>query len=218
LHKSVGKVRLVEVRAEGDVFCAGLDKDLSEDDEQVQQMLFLFSMLPMPVLGIVEGAVSNLGLAFCSTFDLLVADSQKAKFSFEGLSLEKCGVFAGNRCGQKTVAELAKNSAVLSAEDARKAKLVTTVCNSREELNEAVKMTCDKVSLTGPNGVAVQKFFVTKMCSQPMNLERMKFLAGHISTRQADPEFQDSIMGIMDKNHKPRFCRTEEDMVKPYGW
>jgi len=217
LHRSIGKVRLVEVRAHGDSFCLGLDKDLSEDDEQVQQMLFLFSMLPMPVLGVVEGPVAGIGLALCSTFDLLAADAQKATFAFRGVLPEKCGVFACNRCGDKKVSELVQSKAVLSAEQACLANLSTHVFRSKEELGEMVRKICAKVSLTGPNGVAVQKFFVQKMCTQPLNLERMKFLSGHISSRQMDPEFPDAIAGIIDKNHKPRYCRSAEDMVKPYG-
>jgi len=201
LHKSIGKVRLVEVRAQGDTFCAGLDKDLSEDDAQVQQMLFLFFMQPMPVLCIVEGPVSGVGLALCSTFDLLAADAAKAAFHFEGQTTEKCGVFLGNRCRENLkVAELAQKKAVLNADKAREAKLVTHVFRNAEESVEIVKKYCEKVSLTGPNGVAVQKFFTTKVCTEPMNVERMRALSGHISTRQMDPEFPDAIAGILDKS------------------
>lgn len=219
LHKSIGKVRLVEVRAHGDTFCAGLDKDLSEDDAQVQQMLFLFSMLPTPVVGIVEGHVAGFGIALCSAFDLLAADSGKAMFAFGGVNPDKCGLLACNRCGEKQVRDLVDGSeGKLNAEKAYQVKLVTQIFRSKEECSEIVKEICDKVSLTGPNGVAVQKYFVQKMCTAPMTLERMKSLAGHISTRQMDPEFSDAIRGIMDKNHKPRYCKTEEDQVKPYGY
>jgi enoyl-CoA hydratase len=220
LHKSIGRVRLVEVRAQGDgAFCAGLDDDLSEDDAQVQQMLFLFSMLPMPVLGIVEGPVSGIGIALCSTFDLLAADSKKASFSFEGLKFDddKCGVFLHNRCGEK--AKDLGNVSAMNAEEARQAKLVTSVFQTKEDLSEVVASICDKVSLTGPNGVAVQKFFTNKMCyyGASMDLQKMQTLSGHISTRQVDPEFADAIAGIMDKNHKPRYC-NEDLAVKPFGW
>lgn len=218
LHRSIGKVRLVEVHAKGDVFCSGLDKDLSENSAQVQQMLFLFSMLPMPVLGVVQGRVSGLGVALCSTFDLMAVDAQKAKFNFSGLALDKSGIFTINRIGEKQAGELVKKKTELDAAKAREVKLATDVFHGKQELANKVKEICAKVSLTGPNGVAVQKYFVQKVAADDLTLDTMYSLAGHIGSRQIDPEFNDAIMGIMDRSHKPRYCKTDADILKPYGY
>merc|ERR1711871_917315 len=156
--------------------------------------------------------------AICSTFDVLAVDAEKAKFSFDGLALEKSGLFVANRCGDQKVAEFVKQRAVLEAEAAKMAKLASMVFQSHEELNTFIEELCAKVPLTGPNGVAVLKFFVAKFCSDSLTVHRMRDLAGHIASRQEDPEFEDAIAGILDKSHKPRYCRSDEDIVRPYGW
>merc|ERR1719460_1957170 len=77
LHKGFTSVRMLEVKADGDVFCSGLDKSLKDDDEQVQRLLFLFDMLPMVTVGIVQGPASGFGVALCATFDHICMDANK---------------------------------------------------------------------------------------------------------------------------------------------
>jgi len=115
LHKSVGKVRLLCIYAEGGSFCSGLGDDEPPGDEQLQQMLFLFWMLPMYVMGFVEGKVSGQGLAFCSTFDAVIAKSS-AKFDFAGLTAQNGGEFVSARIGKPDLEDLVRSRAKKTAE------------------------------------------------------------------------------------------------------
>jgi enoyl-CoA hydratase/carnithine racemase len=218
LHKSASsQVRLLEVRAEGGAFCNGLDPQLANDDEQVQRMLFLFNMLPMPVLGIIQGRVSGFGLALCSTFDMIWADAQHAAFSFDSLALQNSGLYVVNRFRSSAVVEeMVAKRTTLSAKQAYDNIFITSVFGDLQELELMIRELCEKVSLTGPNGVSQQKPFIHMFSSVPTQLGLLHSLCGHVASRMVDPEFNDSLEGIGNSKHQPRFCQNDM-LVKPFN-
>merc|ERR1712232_1534956 len=142
-------------------------------------------MLPMPVLGIIQGSVSGFGVALCSTFDLVFADSATANFNFEGLGVES-GTYVANRFRSVSKVEaLVSSKTTLSAEEAYGMLLATQIFSGDQELKQKVEEVCQKVSITGPNGVAQQKRYVQKLSMVPITAEQLALLAGHIGYRTA---------------------------------
>merc|ERR1712050_116569 len=175
------------------------------------QMLFLFNMLPMPVLGIIEGSVSGFGIALSSTFDLIWADKERAPFKFAGLTVASSGLYTVNRFRSVAkVQDLVDRKVTMSAQEAFEAHLITSVFSSELELAEKMKELCGKISTTGPNGVAQQKRYIQKVATTHTNLDKLSSLSAHIGWRQVfDPEFIDAITSIGNPNHKPRYCQKD---------
>mmetsp|Transcript_61245 Transcript_61245/g.189772 ORF Transcript_61245/g.189772 Transcript_61245/m.189772 type:complete len:278 (-) Transcript_61245:133-966(-) len=212
LHKSVGKVRLVCMYAEGSSFCSGLGDDVPADDEELQQMLFLFWMLPMYVMGVVEGKVSGLGVALCSTLDAVIARTS-AKFDFTGLTAKNGGEFVSARIGTPALEELVHSGAKKTAEEALGMNLVFKVMKSKQEVQDHVAYVCDRLSQCAPNAVAESKAVLQTVGSSTIDLAMLSFMSRHIAKRNADPEFADAILAITVPTHKPAFNRHEHSGV-----
>jgi len=214
LHKSVGKVRLVCVRAEGSAFCSGLEQSLPAADEQLQQMLFLFWMLPMYVLGFVEGKVSGHGIALCSTFDA-VAATMPVVFDFEGLTPDLGGEFVSARIGAASLKELVGNGAKKTAGEAKELGIVSKACSGRPQMTEHLEYVCDRLSQCAPNAVADSKAALQTVGSTTVDMSILKFMSTHIAKRNLDPEFNDAILAISLPTHKPAYNRHEHNAVLP---
>jgi len=210
LHGSVGKVRLVCVHASGDVFCSGLDKSLSSDDEQLHRMLFLFWMLPMYVVGVVKGEVSGLGHALCCTFDMLVAEESRALFDFSGLQLECGGEYVVPRVGTSKIEQLINMREKQSASQAEELSIVHHVYSTKVELDEFLENLCRKISNTAPNAVAESKVYQQTVGSSTIDIGVLGFMCRHITKRMSDPEFQDALAQITVPMYKAKFNRDSD--------
>jgi enoyl-CoA hydratase/carnithine racemase len=176
-------------------------------------MLFLFDMLPMPVLGLVSGRVAGFGLALCSTFDMIWADNEHASFSFQGLAPQSSGLYVSNRFRSSSkVEEMIKSSTILNANQAYESRFITATYDDSQVLDRMLRELCSKVSLTGPNGVAQQKAFIKSMSSVPLHIDSLTPLCAHIANRMLDPEFADSIQGVADPSHQPRYCQKDMEV------
>jgi len=220
LHRSVGKVRLICIQAEGDVFCSGLgdsrapDDAVSAEDEQLQQMLFLFWMLPMYVMGFVEGKVTGHGIAWTSTFDAL-AVKNSAEFDFTGLTVDRGGEFVAYRTGLPVLEELCNKGGTRSAEEVRCFGLATMTYRGEQDRREHIESVCEKVCSCAPNAVADSKAALQVVGSQTVDMSVLEFMSLHVAKRNIDPEFNDAIMAISMPTHKPAFNRHEHNSVVP---
>lgn len=214
LHRSVGRVRLVCVHAAGDIFCAGLHESTPVDCLRLQHMLFLFQMLPMYVLGVVEGEVNGLGVALCSTFDAL-AMKHTGHFNFQGLTAHYGGEFVAARIGAPLLEELCEKGAQKTAAEALALGLASYVFQDQQGLKAHIEKICQQVSECAPNAVAEAKPFLHQVGTATMDLSMLHTMSRHIARRQMDPEFKDSITAISVEGHRPIYNRYEWSKVAP---
>jgi len=211
LHRSVGKVRLLHVQMpskQGDGCLSTLVPPALAD--RFREVLALFHMLPMFVLGTLRGQVSGSGLVLCSTFDAVV--TVQASFDFSSLSLDFPGV-TDFLCPRLNQVVLPSSEIPLSAVQAKELGLVYEALHSEEQLQDLFARICSKLSECAPNAVAQSKAFIQKIGSTPMEPKVLGELACHIAQRMQDPEFQDSIRQIVHKGHLPAHMRPANRVV-----
>jgi len=213
LHHSVGKIRLVCVQADGDFFCSGLDKSLSADDEQLHQMLFLMYMLPMYVLGVVDGQVAGLGVALCCTFDALAVSKKAAMLDFSGLTPDHGGEYVTARIGTEKLKELSGSQAKKSADELLTMQIASYVYDGKKDLDSHIASLCDQASQCAPNAVAQSKSYQQNVGTKAFDKGMLQRIAEHVGNRMVDPEFLDSITAVADPTHKPAYRKTEDNMV-----
>lgn len=217
LHKSAGKVRLLEIRATGDFFCSGLDKNASLDPEQLQRLLFLFYMIPMCTVCIIEGKVVGFGNAFSSVCDQVYASTSQATFNYSGVKEDKYCEFLKDRLGASALEELLTNAGKTNTtKEMADLNFTTGTFNDQMELSTSLDTLYEKVRLTTPNGVAEQKNFIAKVCTTPINTSVLDAMADHIASRQAyDTEMQESLKQIFDKDYVPLYARSQVSASPP---
>ena len=162
------EARVVILRANGPVFCAG--HDLSEmvgRDPEFYRRLFdgctelmtTIQAIPQPVIAEVHGIATAAGCQLVATCDLVVA-AEEARFATPGVRI---GLFCSTpmvalsrSVGQKKAMEMLLTGDFISAEEARAEGLVNRVVSS-EELGNASRKLAEKIAEASPLVVGVGK-------------------------------------------------------------
>ena len=215
-------VRVVVLRGNGPVFCAGGDLnwmkkavDYSYDDNigdtrKLAQMFARVNEFPKPVVCVVQGAAIGGGVGIVSVCDIAIA-TEGAVFSFAEVRLgvvPACiGPFVVAKVGASRAREL-----FLSADrfDARKALaigLVHEVVPDDAALDKAVERVVGNILQCGPNALAVAKRLVHELswperrASQPDCLE---YVAKTLADLRASAEGQEGVRAFLEKR-KPKW-------------
>jgi enoyl-CoA hydratase/carnithine racemase len=207
LHRSIGRVRLVVLQADGPNFCAGLDKSLAADDKQLHRMLFLLYMLPMYVMVEVQGKASGLGAVLALACDRIIMMSS-ATYDFKGLTPSLGGEYISNWVGPAKLKELAAG-APLTAEAAKEMHLAYSVASSAKDVEEEMATVCELTTYTAPNAVAEEKGFVQQLAGANVNFDTLWSISAHVAYRNMDPEFDDAIGAVIDPDHKPHYRKDD---------
>ncbi|CAE8596207.1 unnamed protein product [Polarella glacialis] len=212
LHKSVGKVRLVCIHLESLPTCTGCFSDIGSDcpKEALDQALFLLQMLPFPVVGIVAGKMTGLGVLMCATFDQMLAD-KAATFAFAGLSScsSLCADFLAPRLSEETLKQLVEEGPLKTATEMKALGLVSAVVALKSDLESVLERVCERVSSCAPNAVAQSKAFLHQVGTCTMDLSVLRSMSRHLA------RFADSIRAISEKDHRPAYNRHPHSRVIP---
>jgi isohexenylglutaconyl-CoA hydratase len=212
LHKSKGKVRVVVIKAEGENFCAGLAASLAADDTKLQKLLFLMHMLPMYVVGVVQGKAAGLGVTLACLCDRVVMMSS-ATFSFAGLAPSQGGEYVVARIGTAKLKELASGSSAMTAETAKEMGLAWTLAKGAEDVEAEIAKVCEMATQCAPNAVAESKGFLQRLGGANIVYDSLVSFCEHIANRNQDPEFDDAIAAVMDPDHKPHYRKDNTFQV-----
>jgi enoyl-CoA hydratase len=134
------EVRLVLVRANGPVFCAGADlkerKGMSADEVRARRLAAFaaygaLESLPMPVIGVVQGPAIGSGAEIAACCDFVVATPQASFATPEAL----WGTVGATQrlpriLGKQLAKDMMFTGRKLNAEEARAAGLVTRIVDS----------------------------------------------------------------------------------------
>jgi len=211
LHKSVGKVRVAVLRLQAGTWTPPEDQ---EAIQKLQQAMFLLYMLPMYALGLAEGRFGGIALPLYGALDCLLAD-REAVFDFSFLDTKCPGVedILIPRIGEASLRQLTAAGAELSAEQAKDYCLVAEVFEGEQGFTQYLEGVCEKASACAPNAVAQSKAFLQQIGASTLNRGNLTKLCGHIARRQMDPEFEDSVRQVMDKDHMPAYNQPSSRVV-----
>lgn len=88
----------------------------------------------------------------------------------------------------------------LSATMARDLGILNCQICAEQQLPVALRQLCAQLSDCAPNAVAQCKGFIHQIATRVMTPEVLRELAIHVARRVEDPEFEDSIRALRDKD------------------
>ncbi|WP_376097314.1 enoyl-CoA hydratase/isomerase family protein [Roseomonas sp. CCTCC AB2023176] len=158
--------RVVVLRAEGPVFCAGADlkerQGMTENDVRARRLRAFaaydaIERLPMPAIAVVEGPAVGSGCEIAGACDLVVATPAASFRTPEAL----WGTVGATQrlpriLGKRLAKDMMFTGRTLSAEEAREAGLVTRVV-APEALEETVAAMVATIVKAPPHAMAVAK-------------------------------------------------------------
>lgn len=172
LIRDVGRkhrVKVIILRASGDVFCSGHDRteildakvsDIRRLFQASMNLMLGIRQAPQPVIAQVQGIAMAGGCHLVAACDLVVAGEKNAKFGMTGIYLGyNCSTptVAVSRCvGQKKCMEMLMTGKLYSAQEAREMGLVNRVVPD-ETLAEETWALAKEVSQYSRKIIAISK-------------------------------------------------------------
>ena len=211
------EVRIVVLRGEGAVFCAGGDLNwmkrsasLTGDDNQkdtliLTQMFAAMNECPKPLIGLVHGAAIGGGVGLVSICDIVIAVSD-TQFSLSEVRLgivPACiGPFVVAKIGASHARGLFISAERFQATKAREVGLIHEVVPDVAALDSALERMLVNMLQCGPNAMRVAKRLVLDL-SWPERRALHTDVLGYASKTLADlritPEAQEGIRAFLEK-------------------
>jgi methylglutaconyl-CoA hydratase len=204
------KTKVVVLRGEGNVFCAGADlnwmKEMVkysfdqnvEDSEKLWDMFDAISGCTIPVVGVVQGAVYGgaLGLAACC--DYVIAE-RKTGFCFSEVKLGLAPAVISSFVLKKIADSFARpymlSAEVFSAESAQRIGLVHELVDGADGWMDSMK----KFSANGLEAMRETKKLVNQISAGPAWAEQKKLTTKVISERRVGAEAQARLKKFIEK-------------------
>lgn len=208
--KSDSKTKCIILKGEGSVFCAGADLNWMKEmvhysfDQNVQDSEKLWTMFdtiiqcPIPVIGVLQGAVYGgaLGLAACC--DYVISDS-KTQFCFSevklGLAPAVISSFVLRKIADGFARPLMLSAEVFQADTALRMGLVHQVLQNFESWPDEIK----KFSNNGLEAMRETKKLLNQITLGPSWAEQKKLTTQVISERRVSPEAQARLKKFIEK-------------------
>ncbi len=174
------ELRLVVLRGEGEVFCAGADLGYmrgdagrgAEDDRDVSRLPSLFrrlAALPVPVVGVLRGAAMGGGLGLLACCDVVLAEQTAVVALPElrlGLVPALIAPYLLRKIAASQVFALAFGGRRHSADEALRMGLVHRV-EPAAELSRALRETIAELLRSGPEAARRAKRLFLELCPLP---------------------------------------------------
>jgi methylglutaconyl-CoA hydratase len=213
--------RVVVVRGEGKVFCAGADlqymQRLSSADqatnlEDARKLGELFSALshcPRPVIAQVHGAAIGGGVGLVAASDFVLA-AEGTKFGFTevrlGIVPGVISPFALRRLGPSLCRRLFLTGEIFDAARAHDFGLVDE-CVPAGELGAATDAIVEKLRVGGPNAQAAAKRLLDDVANLPIE-DAVAMAPEHIARQRASDEAREGFAAFLEKRSA---CWVEGD-------
>jgi methylglutaconyl-CoA hydratase len=217
------EVRLIVLRGEGAVFCAGgdlnwmkksVELDLQanlEDTRKLTKMFRLLNECPKPIVGQIHGAAIGGGVGLVSICDIAIA-SQETQFSLSEVRLgivPSCiGPFVIAKIGASHARSLFVSAERFLAPRAREIGLVHEVAASPKELQAAVERVVSNMLQCGPQAMATAKRLILDL-SWPERRESVarggsdycEYVSKTLAELRVSPEGQEGLKAFLEKRH-----------------
>ncbi len=204
--------RVIILRGEGPVFCAGLDLEeafLPENAERtarlVAHLLRAVYQVPQVTIAVVNGAAVAGGAGLMSACDVVVA-AQDARIGYpevrRGLVAALVMTLLHRQVSERDARELLLLGELISSERARQIGLVNRVVPAEHLMDEA--MTLARTALQGgPQSIAQTKKVLDGLWPSSFNHELDETLLHHLSARNSS-EAREGVAGFLEKRN-PRW-------------
>jgi methylglutaconyl-CoA hydratase len=211
------EVRMIVLRGEGSVFCAGgdlnwmkksvdLDYDANlKDTTRLTQMFSTMNECPKPLIGVIHGAAIGGGVGLVSVCDIAIA-SQETQFSLSEVRLgivPACiGPFVISKIGGSQARGLFISAERFSATRAREIGLVHEVVPTVADLDLALERVLGNMLQCSPNAMSVAKRVVLDL-SWPERRKKLPDCYDYVSRTLAElrvsPEGQEGLKAFLEK-------------------
>ncbi len=215
-------VRVVVLRGDGKVFCAGGDLnwmkksiELSatenlEDTTKLTHMFETMNNCSKPVVGLIHGAAIGGGVGLVSVCDYVVA-TKDTTFSLSEVRLgiiPACiGPFVLAKIGETHARSLFVSAERFLAPRAYEVGLVHELCDDMAALNKAYDRITKNLLQCGPNAMAAAKKLIRGIKEKTnTRTECLHFVAKMLADLRVTPEGQEGLKAFLEKR-KPNWIK-----------
>lgn len=213
LAANAGGVRVVVLRGEGKVFCAGADlnwmskmvsytrEENVADSTKLARLFAVMNELPLPLVGRIHGAAIGGGVGLVSVCDVAIATAD-AKF---GLSEVKLGILPAvispyviAKIGETHARALFLTGERFDADRALRIGLVHGVAADESQLDAELQRIVGELLSSGPEAVKACKKLVFAVTGKGLD-EAVPYTIDAIAERRVSPEGQDGMQAFLRK-------------------
>ena len=215
VHKP--EIRIVVLRGEGPIFCAGGDlnwmrrsielnyEDNLKDTRKLSQMLALMNECPKPMIGKIQGAAIGGGVGLVSVCDIAVA-TEATQFSLSEVRLgivPACiGPFVIAKIGASHARNLFVSADRFTGQKAKEIGLVHEVVKNDAALEAAIDRMLENMLQCGPNAMATAKRLVLDL-SWPERRnqfhEPIEYVSKVLADLRISAEGQEGLRAFLEK-------------------
>ncbi len=211
------QVRVVVLRGEGPLFCAGGDLNWMKrsialdyatnlaETNKLTRMFALMNECPKPLIGAVHGAAIGGGVGLVSVCDILVA-TQDTQFSLSEVRLgivPACiGPFVVAKIGASHARGLFISAERFGAQKAYEIGLVHQVVADQKALSAEVERILENMLQCGPNAMATAKRLVLDLSWPERRAEHpdcLEYVSKTLADLRITPEGQEGIQAFLEK-------------------
>jgi methylglutaconyl-CoA hydratase len=217
LARDAEGVRVVVLRGEGKVFCAGADlnwmsrmvsysrEENVADSSRLARLFAVMNELPVPLVGRIHGAAIGGGVGLVAVCDVAVA----AADAVFGLSEVKLGILPAvispyviAKIGETHARALFLTGERFGAERAQRIGLVHAVAASESEIDEEVNRLTAELSSSGPEAVRACKKLVFEVARCDIE-DAVSRTIDAIAERRVSSEGQQGMQAFLRKEKAP---------------
>lgn len=212
-------IRIVVLRAEGKLFCGGLDPKLlmeegnKSDSEieafqlQLARVLYFLSTLPQFTVALCQGSAMGVGVGLLSACDLVVS-TKAAYFQMADTKLGLVPTVSIPHIMRKVVCsshqkQLLVLCASLPAATAMEYGIVSEVVEDAAALDVELGRLTQQMTVCAPGAVACGKKLVMETYGHPLSQFLLNHIAATLTTVRSGPEFAAGIEAIQAKARPP---------------
>eukprot|EP00440_Ansanella_granifera_P035730 gb/GFBE01038757.1/.p1 GENE.gb/GFBE01038757.1/~~gb/GFBE01038757.1/.p1 ORF type:complete len:342 (+),score=97.18 gb/GFBE01038757.1/:1-1026(+) len=189
-------IRIVVLRAEGKMFCAGGDPKsfadavaMSDKDERKAAISFMkflvwFQSIPQFTIGLVQGSAMGSGIGLLCACDMVIAVSA-ARFTVSEVKLGFCPAtiapFLTRKVGPANAKRLLCTAENISAEQGMKMGLLSDVVEDESDFSAYMTSICEKVTLCAPIAAGRAKRLAQNVSLQPLTTKLLEYTGGELA-------------------------------------
>lgn len=219
-------VRVVVLRAEGKMFCAGgdpksfadaaamTDADNRKAAMSFMKFLYYFQCLPQFTIALVQGSAMGSGVGLLCVCDMVIA-AKGARFTVSevklGTTAATIAPFLSRKVGIAHAKKMLCTAENVSAEAAKLMGLVTDVVDDDMDFSKYVENVCEKITLCAPLASARSKRLAQNVSLQPLTLKLLEYTGGELADIRIGEEAVKGMIAVQARA-KPFWAETP---IKP---
>lgn len=219
-------VRVVVLRAEGKMFCAGNNPTSFADAQALTdagtrkaastfvKFLYYFQSLPQFTIGLVQGSAMGAGIGLLAACDMVCA-VKAARFTVSDVKLGACPAtfapFVTQKVGVTNALRMLCTAENLTADKCLEMGLLNEVVDEESDFSGIVAEVCDKIALCAPVASSKSKRLAQNVARQPVTFDVLEWTGDELASIRIGQEAQAGFSAVLAKT-KPYWADTK---IKP---